>query len=64
MPLTSKTKGLNVLSTAIFIAGEMAGSGVLALPRATVDAGIGKTKRSERQSDYVIFNTRATAIES
>ncbi|KAL0280259.1 UNVERIFIED_CONTAM: hypothetical protein PYX00_001604 [Menopon gallinae] len=39
LPLTSKSKGLNVLSTAIFIAGEMAGSGVLALPRAAVDAG-------------------------
>nr|CAD7395814.1 unnamed protein product [Timema cristinae] len=34
-----KTKGLNVTSTAIFIAGEMAGSGVLALPRAIVDCG-------------------------
>ncbi|XP_047110975.1 amino acid transporter AVT1H-like isoform X1 [Schistocerca piceifrons] len=32
-------KGLTVLSTAIFIAGEMAGSGVLALPRAVVDSG-------------------------
>ncbi|XP_065161540.1 uncharacterized protein [Atheta coriaria] len=32
-------EGLNVLSAAIFIAGEMAGSGVLALPRAIVDAG-------------------------
>lgn len=28
-----------MLSAAIFIAGEMAGSGVLALPRAIVDAG-------------------------
>lgn len=36
---TSIGKGLNVTSAAIFIAGEMAGSGVLALPRAIVDAG-------------------------
>jgi hypothetical protein len=34
-----RPKGLNVLSAAIFIAGEMAGSGVLALPRAVVDSG-------------------------
>ncbi|XP_067002631.1 uncharacterized protein [Anabrus simplex] len=33
------SKGLSVLSAAVFIAGEMAGSGVLALPRAVVDAG-------------------------
>lgn len=32
--------GLNVISAAVFVAGEMAGSGILALPRAAVDAGI------------------------
>ncbi|XP_049818819.1 uncharacterized protein LOC109600018 [Aethina tumida] len=32
-------KGLGVLSTSIFIAGEMAGSGVLALPKAIVNCG-------------------------
>lgn len=31
--------GLTTLSAAIFVAGEMAGSGVLALPRALVDLG-------------------------
>lgn len=36
---TKRPKGLNVLSAAVFIAGEMAGSGVLALPRAVVDSG-------------------------
>lgn len=36
---SSTGKGLNVTSAAIFIAGEMAGSGVLALPRALVEAG-------------------------
>lgn len=36
---TKSPKGLNVLSAAVFIAGEMAGSGVLALPRAVVDSG-------------------------
>ncbi|GFG32693.1 hypothetical protein Cfor_05159 [Coptotermes formosanus] len=36
---TKRPKGLNILSAAIFIAGEMAGSGVLALPRAIVDSG-------------------------
>lgn len=36
---SSTGKGLNVTSAAIFIAGEMAGSGVLALPRAVVEAG-------------------------
>jgi hypothetical protein len=36
---TKRSKGLSVLSAAIFIAGEMAGSGVLALPRAVVDSG-------------------------
>lgn len=35
----SHGKGLNVTSAAVFIAGEMAGSGVLALPRAVVEAG-------------------------
>lgn len=33
-------KGLNVTSAAVFIVGEMAGSGVLALPRAIVDSGM------------------------
>jgi amino acid permease len=32
--------GLSVFAAAILIAGEMAGSGVLALPKAVVDAGI------------------------
>lgn len=32
-------KGLSVTSAAIFIVGEMAGSGVLALPRAIVNSG-------------------------
>lgn len=32
-------KGLNVMSAAVFIVGEMAGSGVLALPRAIVNSG-------------------------
>uniref|UniRef100_A0A8D8V9U2 Amino acid transporter ANT1 n=1 Tax=Cacopsylla melanoneura TaxID=428564 RepID=A0A8D8V9U2_9HEMI len=32
--------GLTTLGAAIFVAGEMAGSGVLALPRAVVDTGI------------------------
>ncbi|XP_046678230.1 amino acid transporter AVT1A-like [Homalodisca vitripennis] len=31
--------GLNVISAAIFVAGEMAGSGVLAIPKAVVDCG-------------------------
>lgn len=31
--------GINTATAAVFIAGEMAGSGVLALPRALVDAG-------------------------
>ncbi|PSN34891.1 hypothetical protein C0J52_16728 [Blattella germanica] len=34
-----KSKGLGTLTAAVFIAGEMAGSGVLALPRAVVDSG-------------------------
>lgn len=34
-----KKNGLSVLSASIFIAGEMAGSGVLALPKAVVDCG-------------------------
>lgn len=32
-------KGLNVTSAAVFIVGEMAGSGVLALPKAIVSSG-------------------------
>ncbi|XP_046390882.1 amino acid transporter AVT1B-like [Ischnura elegans] len=32
-------RGLSVMATAVLIAGEMAGSGVLALPRAVVDTG-------------------------
>ncbi|XP_075229576.1 uncharacterized protein LOC142329123 isoform X2 [Lycorma delicatula] len=32
-------KGLNVFNAAIFVAGEMAGSGILALPKAVVDCG-------------------------
>lgn len=35
----SKIGGLGIMSTTLFIAGEMAGSGVLALPRAIVDSG-------------------------
>ncbi|XP_033607702.1 amino acid transporter AVT1A isoform X2 [Cryptotermes secundus] len=35
-----RPKGLTVLSAAIFIAGEMAGSGVLALPRGVADCGL------------------------
>lgn len=31
--------GLSIISAAIFVAGELAGSGVLALPKAIVDAG-------------------------
>ena len=34
-----KLKGLTVVTAAIFIVGDMAGSGVLALPRAVVDSG-------------------------
>ena len=33
-----RSKGLSVLATAVFIAGEMAGSGVVALPKAVVDS--------------------------
>ncbi len=35
----SREHGLTVLSAAVFVAGEMAGSGVLALPKAVVDTG-------------------------
>ncbi len=35
-----KVGGLTVATTLVFLAGEMAGSGVLALPRAVVDAGL------------------------
>lgn len=31
--------GLGILTAAIFISGEMVGSGILALPRAIIDAG-------------------------
>ncbi|CAK1554017.1 unnamed protein product [Leptosia nina] len=34
------TRGLSVRQTAILVAGEMAGSGVLALPRALVKTGL------------------------
>ncbi|GFS34440.1 aa_trans domain-containing protein, partial [Nephila pilipes] len=34
-----RKKGLSMWLTSIFIVGEMAGSGVLALPRAVADAG-------------------------
>lgn len=39
----SREHGLNVLSAAVFVAGEMAGSGVLALPKAMIDSD-GKKK--------------------
>lgn len=32
-------KGLSIFTTAVFIAGEMAGSGILALPKAVANAG-------------------------
>lgn len=32
--------GLSVLSAAIFVAGEISGSGILAIPKAVADAGI------------------------
>lgn len=35
-----KKRGLTFISATLFIAGEMAGSGVLALPKAIVDTGI------------------------
>lgn len=35
----NQKRGLNVMSAAVFIIGEMAGSGVLALPRAIVNSG-------------------------
>lgn len=38
-PVVDAAKGLGALTTGIFIVGEMAGTGVLALPRAIVDAG-------------------------
>lgn len=31
--------GLTVLTAAVFVAGEMAGSGILALPKAILEAG-------------------------
>lgn len=37
--INSEKKGLNLYSAAVFVAGEMAGSGVLALPKAIVDTG-------------------------
>ncbi|EEB10155.1 vacuolar amino acid transporter, putative [Pediculus humanus corporis] len=52
-PLASNhVKGLSVTSAAVFIAGEMAGSGVLALPRAVVDAGACWEILEERYLDY------------
>lgn len=36
---TGPDGGLNVISAAIFVAAEMAGSGVLAIPKAVVDCG-------------------------
>ena len=38
--LVKQTGGLSVLTATIFLAGEMAGSGVLALPNAMVGTGI------------------------
>ncbi len=38
-PLIPPTHGLTVITCALFIVGEMAGSGVLAIPRAIADAG-------------------------
>ena len=39
IPQDVKKGGLGVLTAAIFLAGEMAGSGVLALPNAMVGTG-------------------------
>ncbi|XP_035213521.1 amino acid transporter AVT1J-like isoform X1 [Stegodyphus dumicola] len=39
LPLADRKKGLSLWLAAIFIVGEMAGSGVLALPKALADAG-------------------------
>lgn len=40
MPLIQrKVGGLSLITATLFVAGEMAGSGVLALPRAIVDTG-------------------------
>ncbi|XP_015927645.1 uncharacterized protein [Parasteatoda tepidariorum] len=38
-PILEKKKGLSLCLASVFIVGEMAGSGVLALPRAVADAG-------------------------
>ncbi len=36
--------GLGVITAAIFLAGEMAGTGVLALPAAMIGTGTGRTR--------------------
>ncbi len=36
-----KSKGLSLLSAVVFIVGELAGSGVLALPKALAQTGTG-----------------------
>ena len=45
--------GLGVITAAIFLAGEMAGSGVLALPFAMV--GTGKTSKNFRMTKSDLF---------
>lgn len=50
-----RPKGLTVLSAAIFIAGEMAGSGVLALPQAVVDSGKRLCKNYSHRTECLQF---------
>ncbi|OWF37634.1 hypothetical protein KP79_PYT07900 [Mizuhopecten yessoensis] len=38
-PLIHRERGLTIPSTAVFIAGEIAGTGILALPKAVEDTG-------------------------
>ena len=48
--------GLGVITAAIFLAGEMAGSGVLALPYAMIGTGEDKGCSCELRRVYVVIN--------
>jgi amino acid permease len=47
--MTLKTGGLTIITAAIFLAGEMAGSGVLALPYAILGTG----RKDHRPNIYI-----------
>ncbi|GFR76319.1 amino acid transporter ANTL1-like isoform X2 [Elysia marginata] len=60
----SPTHGLTVFTTAVFAVGEMAGSGVLALPRALVATAVGATIATSIACVIIIANIAVDSVDA